>query len=77
MTKQIYFFGEGSAKDKDLLGGKGANLNEMWNLGIPVPPGFTITTEVCNKYQVNKQWPEGLEAELREDRRRLARIARA
>src|SRR5205814_1856268 len=50
MTKQVYFFGagkaEGNAKAKDVLGGKGAGLAEMTNLGIPVPPGFTITTSV-------------------------------
>ena len=50
-TKNVYFFGGGSAEGraemKELLGGKGANLAEMTNLGIPVPPGFTISTEVC------------------------------
>src|SRR5215210_4885494 len=50
MSKQVYFFGagkaEGNTKQKELLGGKGAGLAEMTNLGIPVPPGFTITTEV-------------------------------
>lgn len=52
--KYIYTFGpgkaEGNTKMKDLLGGKGANLAEMANLGIPVPPGFTISTEVCTVY---------------------------
>ena len=52
--KRVYFFGggraEGRAEQKDLLGGKGANLHEMTRLGIPVPPGFTITTEVCTSY---------------------------
>ncbi|HEB83962.1 MAG TPA: pyruvate, phosphate dikinase, partial [Bacteroidetes bacterium] len=52
--KYVYFFGdgkaEGTAEMKDLLGGKGANLAEMTNLGIPVPPGFTITTEMCTRY---------------------------
>ncbi|MDD5671581.1 MAG: PEP/pyruvate-binding domain-containing protein, partial [Candidatus Omnitrophica bacterium] len=51
-TKYVYFFGhgkaEGNAAMKNLLGGKGANLAEMTNLGIPVPPGFTITTETCD-----------------------------
>ncbi|MGA8047896.1 MAG: PEP/pyruvate-binding domain-containing protein, partial [Dermatophilaceae bacterium] len=47
MTRYVYDFTEGSMEDKDLLGGKGANLAEMTNLGIPVPPGFTITTEAC------------------------------
>ena len=53
-TKQVYTFGgkkaEGNGKMKDLLGGKGANLAEMNLIGIPVPPGFTITTEVCTEY---------------------------
>lgn len=48
--KYVYLFNEGNAGMKDLLGGKGANLAEMTNLGIPVPEGFTITTEACNKY---------------------------
>ena len=58
-NKNVYFFGnkkaEGSAKMKDLLGGKGANLAEMTSLGIPVPPGFTISTEVCREYYKNNQ----------------------
>ncbi len=63
--KYDYFFGrgsaEGNARMKDLLGGKGANLAEMTNLGIPVPPGFTISTEVCTYYyEKNKRYPEGL-----------------
>jgi pyruvate,orthophosphate dikinase len=57
--KNVYFFGkgkaEGDAKMKDTLGGKGANLAEMTNLGIPVPAGFTISTEVCAAYYENKQ----------------------
>ena len=53
MTKWIYSFDEGSANDKALLGGKGANLAEMSNLGLPVPPGFTITTESCIKFLEN------------------------
>jgi pyruvate,orthophosphate dikinase len=63
--KQVYFFGggsaEGSAKMKELLGGKGANLAEMAGLGLPVPPGFTITTAVCNQYDsVKNKYPAGL-----------------
>ena len=46
----VYDFAEGSKDQKDLLGGKGANLAEMTNLGLPVPPGFTITTEACRAY---------------------------
>ncbi|HRX40359.1 MAG TPA: PEP/pyruvate-binding domain-containing protein, partial [Parvularculaceae bacterium] len=67
--KWVYSFGagkaEGDAKMKNLLGGKGANLAEMSNLGLPVPPGFTITTEVCTAYyKNNRQYPAGLEAEV-------------
>ena len=61
--KYVYSFGagkaEGAAKMKDLLGGKGANLAEMTNLGIPVPPGFSITTEVCTFYQKDHSYPDG------------------
>ena len=69
-TKLIYFFGDGKAEGdasmKELLGGKGANLAEMTNLGIPVPPGFTIATEVCDMfYKNNRKYPEGLDAELK------------
>ena len=56
-NKFVYFFGggdsEGKAEMKELLGGKGANLAEMASLGLPVPPGFTITTEVCDLYYKN------------------------
>lgn len=70
MNKWVYFFGEGKAegngKMKELLGGKGAGLAEMTNLGIPVPPGFTITTEVCTYfYQNNKTYPKDLEEQLK------------
>ncbi len=47
MTKHVYDFSEGNKNMKDLLGGKGANLAEMTNMGLPVPHGFTITTEAC------------------------------
>ena len=50
MKKYVYMFSEGNAKMKDLLGGKGANLAEMTNLGLPIPRGFTVTTEGCTKY---------------------------
>ncbi|GHV28690.1 pyruvate, phosphate dikinase [Spirochaetia bacterium] len=67
--KYVYFFGEGKAEGeagmKDILGGKGANLAEMTNLGIPVPPGFTISTEVCAAFYENKRkYPAGLEADV-------------
>ncbi|MFH1059781.1 MAG: pyruvate, phosphate dikinase [Pseudomonadota bacterium] len=68
-TKYVYFFGdgkaEGAAKMKNLLGGKGANLAEMANLGIPVPAGFSITTEVCTYYYANKEkFPPELKKEV-------------
>ncbi len=71
MKKYVYFFGNGKAEGradmKDLLGGKGANLAEMTNLGIPVPAGFTISTEVCTYYyQHNYTYPEGLEDQVME-----------
>ncbi len=67
--KYVYRFGagkaDGSASMRDLLGGKGANLAEMSNLGLPVPPGFTITTEVCNAYYANgRKYPDGLKAQV-------------
>ncbi|HMS55906.1 MAG TPA: PEP/pyruvate-binding domain-containing protein, partial [Fimbriimonadaceae bacterium] len=65
-TKRVYLFREGDASMRDLLGGKGANLCEMTNIGLPVPPGFTITTEVCNEYYaVGRRLPEGLMDEVR------------
>ena len=65
MNKKVYFFGEGSRSDTDLLGGKGANLNEMTKIGIPVPPGFTITTEMCNAYLNNRHtWPDDLKKDI-------------
>lgn len=67
-NKFVYIFGnnetEGKNSMKDLLGGKGANLAEMSNLGIPVPVGFTITTEVCTLYLKNGQYPSGLEEHI-------------
>ena len=50
MAKWVYMFTEGNANMRNLLGGKGANLAEMTNLGLPVPQGFTITTEACTQY---------------------------
>jgi pyruvate,orthophosphate dikinase len=61
MTKWVYDFSEGDASQKYLLGGKGANLAEMTNLGLPVPPGFTITCEACNAYrEAGRRFPDGL-----------------
>ncbi len=78
-NKMVYFFGggkgEGNAKMKNLLGGKGANLAEMANLGVPVPPGFTITTEVCTYYYQNKKtYPKGLKEKVDESMRRIEKI---
>ena len=70
-TRLVYFFGagkaEGKAKMKALLGGKGANLAEMTHIGVPVPPGFTITTEVCDLfYKLGRKYPAGLKAQVAE-----------
>lgn len=64
--KRVYLFEEGSADMRDLLGGKGANLAEMTNIGLPVPPGFTITTDVCRGYMKRQRLPDGLMHEVRE-----------
>ena len=71
MTKWVYKFGngkaEGNASDRNLLGGKGANLAEMSSIGIPVPPGFTISTEVCTYYYANgKAFPADLAEQVKE-----------
>jgi pyruvate,orthophosphate dikinase len=66
VPKYVYDFSEGNRDLKDLLGGKGANLAEMTNLGIPVPPGFTITTEACNVYLESGSEPADLAAEVSE-----------
>ena len=58
--RHVYRFSEGSAEMKDLLGGKGAGLAAMSNLGLPVPPGFTITSEACRAYLEADELPEGL-----------------
>ncbi len=77
--KNVYFFGagkaDGRAEWKELLGGKGANLAEMTNLGIVVPAGFTITTEVCTAFYKNKRrYPAGLEVEVRKAMARVEKI---
>ena len=67
--KQVYSFGngkaDGSAKDKNILGGKGANLSEMTNIGIPVPPGFTISTNVCNHFMNEDVLPDYLDSQVK------------
>ena len=77
--KMVYFFAEGQADGRSemrwLLGGKGANLAEMANIGLPVPPGFTLTTEVCRQYQLSRgKWPDGLEEEVLENMARLEKV---
>ena len=66
--KSVYLFGDGkadgSAKDKNLLGGKGANLAEMTTLGIPVPPGFTISTDICCDYMKRDTFSHDLEYQV-------------
>ena len=70
--KYVYHFQEGSKEMKELLGGKGANLAEMARLSIPVPPGFTITTEVCEYfYNHNNSYPEQLSGEVKEHLKRM------
>jgi pyruvate,orthophosphate dikinase len=71
VTTYVYDFAEGNKEQKDLLGGKGANLAEMTNLGLPVPPGFTITTEACRAYLDSGDLPEGLADEVTEHLRGL------
>jgi len=61
----VYLFEEGNTNLRSLLGGKGADLAEMTALGLPVPPGLTVTTEACNYYnQHSRRFPEGLEQEI-------------
>jgi len=79
-TKLVYFFGDGKADGKaemkELLGGKGAGLAEMARLGIPVPPGFTITTEVCTGFYKNKgRYPQGLKEEVAKAIAKVERVA--
>ena len=76
MEKLVYYFGdrqtEGKAEMRDLLGGKGANLAEMCNLGLPVPHGFTISTEVCTYYyNNNKSLPEKLKLEIKKNIKKI------
>ena len=68
MAQRVFLFSEkgadGSRADKELLGGKGANLAEMSRIGLPVPPGFTITAECCRTFTETGKWPDGLEADV-------------
>ena len=68
-TKHVYFFGNGKAEgkpeQKELLGGKGAGLAQMTRIGLPVPGGFTITTECCDLFfRAGNKWPRGLEKQV-------------
>jgi pyruvate, orthophosphate dikinase len=79
-TKYVYFFGGGKADGdrtmKDLLGGKGSGLAEMTNAGLPVPPGFTITTAACNLYyELGRKVPVEIEAEMEANLRKLEKVA--
>src|SRR5947209_19857330 len=71
--KGVYLFREGNATMRDLLGGKGANLAEMTNIGLTVPPGFTITTEMCNAYIETGKMPDGLWEQVLEALRAVER----
>jgi pyruvate,orthophosphate dikinase len=73
VAKLVYAFSEGNKDLKDLLGGKGANLAEMTNIGLPVPPGFTITTEACRYYLEHGGVPDGLAGEVSEHLGRMER----
>ena len=77
--KYVYFFGdkkntEGSAKMSHLLGGKGANLAEMATMNIPVPPGFTISTEVCVYYMQHGKYPPGCTKQIKENLKKIEKI---
>ena len=74
MPRYVFDFAEGNASQKDLLGGKGANLAEMTNIGLPVPPGFTITTDACRVFLERGSLDEDLDAEVDEH---LARLEKA
>src|SRR6266498_4994009 len=79
-TRRIYFFGNGHADGgsdiKHLIGGKGASLADMTRAGLNVPPGFTISAECCDYYHKHdRQWPVGLEGEVRANLAKLEEIA--
>ena len=76
MKKYVYFFNEGKGDMKSILGGKGAGLAEMTRIGLPVPRGFTISTEVCNEYYENNQkYPEGLEDQIKDNLKNLEKLS--
>src|SRR3989344_2072611 len=70
--KYVYYFNEGTKEMKHLLGGKGANLAEMTNIGLPVPPGFTMTTKVCDSYHKKKgKYPKEVWLQVEENLKKL------
>ena len=74
--KFVFDFEEGDGKNKQLLGGKGSGLADMTAAGLPVPPGFTITTEACRMYyEVGKKWPKGLEEQVKANIVRLEQVS--
>ncbi len=76
MTKFVYFFDEGRKEMKNLLGGKGANLAEMTGMGLPIPQGFTVTTEACNDYYANsKQISDEIKAQIEEQLAKLEEVS--
>ena len=80
-SKYVFFFGNGRAEgrgdDRERLGGKGAGLAEMTDIGLPVPAGFTITTDCCASYHNNEgRWPRGLESQVRDGIRKLERACK-
>ncbi len=77
MKKYVYFFHEGKGDMKSVLGGKGTGLAEMTRIGLPVPQGFTITTEVCVEYyKNNKKYPQGLEEQIEENLKKLEQVSK-
>jgi pyruvate,orthophosphate dikinase len=77
MKKYVYFFNEGKADMKSILGGKGAGLAEMTRIGLPVPQGFTISTEACIEYYRNgTRYPEGLEEQIKDKLQQLEKISK-
>ena len=77
ITKYVYFFNEGKGDMKSILGGKGAGLAEMTRIGLSVPQGFTITTEVCVEYYKNdKKYPQGLKEQIEENLKKLEQVSK-
>jgi len=77
MKKYVYFFNEGKGDMKSILGGKGAGLAEMTRIGLPVPQGFTISTEVCVEYyKNNKKYPQGLDEQIEENLKKLEQVSK-